>query len=886
MSRTYHVYSVSPLPRLRNVRGDLSLFLLTALLASLPLTVAFAQGATYLVIGTAMLDGESAMMGTMVVAMVGDEKVGEGEVFNEMGQYRLPIEGGNVGDTVMISLIMGEGDEMVEYMASTDGDVMIGASGDVMMVDLMAFSGVLPLSVRPAMAVPGQQILIEGSGFVAGDRISSVSIGNQTAGVYATADSAGDIVIAVNVPSSPRGPGIGFGKKIVSVTATGSGRVAEGSIEIPKAAITLDPMKSRRGSTVKVSGSGFPSGDLVQVKYDNDGTFVTVAAGSADASGAVSIDFTVPSYARIGSTHNIEVTSVGVYKSVTARATHETPDAMVTLSTDTISSGENITITGRNFPAFATVAVMEIGGIDVRSPCPPPATSIDGDFESTVLVPLLEPGIQTVSIRVGQTSATTFLEIDTSVPVPPAQERPDATVTLSSDTISSGENITITGRNFPAFTKVAVIEIGRVNIRPCPAPATSIDGSFESTVLVPLLELGFQTVWVRVGQTTATTFLEIVASVPRANDPRAPTISSVFTGAGFLTVTWVAPAGSVGPAVTAYDLRYIPSTATDKSDSNWTVVNDAWTAGAGALSYRIVGLVGGTHYDVQVRAVTVAGEGPWSATVAAKTTDETQAATVTLSSDTISSGENITITGRNFPALAAVAVMDIGGVDVRPVPAPRTSIDGDFESTVLVPQLESRVHTVSVRVGPTSVTTTLEIVASVPQANEHSATRSFTATTVEPGGEITVDIALSEYGRGGSVTETLPEGFTYVSGSIEFVGGRGIARPSGNRVNVVLAGAGVTNVIYKVTAPSEAGGPFEFTGTFVNLDGESVDIGGDSTVTVAADAGTPASYDSNRNGIIELPELFDAIDDYFADEISLTVLFDIIDFYFSGDRVE
>ena len=46
--------------------------------------------------------------------------------------------------------------------------------------------------------------------------------------------------------------------------------------------------------------------------------------------------------------------------------------------------------------------------------------------------------------------------------------------------------------------------------------------------------------------------------------------------------------------------------------------------------------------------------------------------------------------------------------------------------------------------------------------------------------------------------------------------------------------------------------------------------------------GTPASYDSNGNGIIELPELFDAIDDYFAGKISLTVLFDIIDFYFSG----
>ena len=49
--------------------------------------------------------------------------------------------------------------------------------------------------------------------------------------------------------------------------------------------------------------------------------------------------------------------------------------------------------------------------------------------------------------------------------------------------------------------------------------------------------------------------------------------------------------------------------------------------------------------------------------------------------------------------------------------------------------------------------------------------------------------------------------------------------------------------------------------------------------------GTPASYDSNGNGTIELPELFDAIDEYFAGEISLPALFDIIDLYFSGDSV-
>lgn len=274
--------------------------------------------------------------------------------------------------------------------------------------------GVLSLTVQPGMVVPGQQITIEGSGFVATDTISSVTVGNQTVTISPAAEvsSAGDVVIAINVPSSPSGDGIGSGKKTVSVTATGSGRIAEGSVEIPKATISLDPVTSRRGTSVNVSGSGFPSGDLVQVKYDNDGTFVTVAAGSADASGAVSIDFTVPSYARIGSKHNVEATSVGVFKGVTAKATHETPGAMVSLSTDSIASGERITISGMNFPAFATVAVMEIGGVDVR-PVPAPATSIDGDFESTVLVPQLELGNQTVSVRVSSTTITTFLNIGT-----------------------------------------------------------------------------------------------------------------------------------------------------------------------------------------------------------------------------------------------------------------------------------------------------------------------------------------------------------------------------------------------------------------------------------------------------------------------------------------
>ena len=93
----------------------------------------------------------------------------------------------------------------------------------------------------------------------------------------------------------------------------------------------------------------------------------------------------------------------------------------------------------------------------------------------------------------------------------------------------------------------------------------------------------------------------------------APTIGTLTPGADFLTITWAAPTGSPESAIIAYDLRYIETAARDKSDVNWTIVEDVWTAGSGASSYQIAGLTDGTQYDVQMRAVTAAGDGPWSA---------------------------------------------------------------------------------------------------------------------------------------------------------------------------------------------------------------------------------------------------------------------------------
>ena len=79
-------------------------------------------------------------------------------------------------------------------------------------------------------------------------------------------------------------------------------------------------------------------------------------------------------------------------------------------------------------------------------------------------------------------------------------------------------------------------------------------------------------------------------------------------------VFWTGLDAVDGESVTSYDLRYIRSDATDRSDGNWEVRTPIWTPGGGVLAFELTDLVNDVSYDIQLRAVAGTTTGPWSTT--------------------------------------------------------------------------------------------------------------------------------------------------------------------------------------------------------------------------------------------------------------------------------
>ncbi|MDE2802855.1 MAG: hypothetical protein OXK21_08230, partial [Chloroflexota bacterium] len=115
-----------------------------------------------------------------------------------------------------------------------------------------------------------------------------------------------------------------------------------------------------------------------------------------------------------------------------------------------------------------------------------------------------------------------------------------------------------------------------------------------------------------------------------------------------------------------------------------------------------------------------------------------------------------------------------------------------------------------------------------------TATRAISPASVVGGGQVTVTITVAGAYDVGSLVETLPAGFSYVSGSSDI-------EPTVNGQNLSFSLLREASLSYKVTASGSAGQHL-FTGQLTyEIDKTRVSVGGDSSVTVATPSGVTAT---------------------------------------------
>ena len=123
-----------------------------------------------------------------------------------------------------------------------------------------------------------------------------------------------------------------------------------------------------------------------------------------------------------------------------------------------------------------------------------------------------------------------------------------------------------------------------------------------------------------------------------------------------------------------------------------------------------------------------------------------------------------------------------------------------------------------------------------------SAERSFDNMTVEPGEDVQVTIAASNYGGAGAISEMLPSGFTYKTSSLT-------RRGSGQELRFILTGQ---NSLTYTVAASSVEGDHTFSGVLKRVGETDFPIGGASSVTVEAASGsTPSAIRSFDNMTVE-----------------------------------
>ena len=527
----------------------------------------------------------------------------------------------------------------------------------------------------------------------------------------------------------------------VAVTGTGyiAGTATAGTT-LPRK-LTTSTTSTSRGGSVTITGYGFKNGTTATVFIDADGDTaldsgevqLAEAVVASDDTFAATFSLTVPPFSRSGGSSTINAVD-GKGNSSPTSVSVGVSDKII-ISPTTAAVGETIQITLQDFRASNYIASGANGHVKFGN--------VAGTVPSTSILQVASDGSLVFDIPIpnGARTGTQYVLVSSDA-------NQDATLTTVD---SAGANITITGASLTA-TPNAVVPNQTVNLQGSgwtDGGAATINAASDTSVI----SLGGATTGLRASGAAAVSAINAgngTVTIDNGGNWSAPVVipmtnGSIGGGTQSLEVTdnggrtgsveitiasrslSISPAASgLGTTVSVEGSGYPASNSSTGASTAPTVTMTYYYGsstknvatftpdGSGAFAGTFtVPLDAGIPSDNLVKSSFSYTPAGGSATTVTNTVSHS-VPTASLNSSVSSgpAGTIVTLTGSGFKAFSTVSTLTIGGVDSRPAPVPATDADGELSTEVMIPQLATGSHAISVTISSTTASSNFSVTAS------------------------------------------------------------------------------------------------------------------------------------------------------------------------------
>lgn len=468
--------------------------------------------------------------------------------------------------------------------------------------------------------------------------------------------------------------------------------------------LTLSATSGARGKSVTATGKGFTGTGNATLWIDTDDgadidtTEYVIASDIAVSGGKFEHTFTTDTNFPLST---VAINAQGGDGNTVSASTNPTFNSYGSISLDKseVARGASLKVSAIDHQA-GTISSITIGGVSQTLPSDVTidTTGVEEAFTVTVAAttPLGKQKIAMTSSGEGSPTARYTTVTITGAPV-----------TVSPTTAVAGQEVTVTGTGFTKSDDLDTITVGGQTVTYVSSGGlnttdtiasnveTDSSGNFSTSFLVP-------------DSTTTRT----------AGDHKIlVTDDGALTGEVFITIPGRTLTLSTGESKRASEVTVTGTGYEAKGSVALTYLSGNTSTSLGSATADAYGeftkvvTIPNTPAIPSTNTITGAISGGGSKT----TTHKIPESSITTDVSEAETGQSMTITGAGFPAYATVGTMTIGGLDVRPTPAPSTDVDGGFTATVMVPGLTAGNHTVKVTASSVTGSVSLKVVATTAE---------------------------------------------------------------------------------------------------------------------------------------------------------------------------